>query len=428
MQTDTANGISYFARTNFRGDHRTFGIRQRDRRYHMYIIGKTGTGKTTLIETLAVQDIVANRGFAVIDPHGDLYESLRSKIPPSLTPRLIDFNLPASYDRLSFNPLANVPESKRILAASSMLATFRKLWSSYWGPKMEHFLRNALLTLLETPNTTLADIPKIFQDRVYRSRIVSRISNRAVQRFWINEYNKIPDRYKADAVSPIMNRTGAFLSNPITQRLLTKDEGNIDFRAVLDKGSILLVNLAKGKLGEDTTYLVGGLLMSSIEVAALSRADIAEENRSDYNVYLDEFQNYTTESLASMMSEMRKYRVSLTLANQFLSQVDKDVRDGILGNAGTLISFRIGAIDARLFVREFLEKYRILDFVNLPNHSIYLRMMIDGAVSKPFSANTVLSTEATIGRKSCDLVNNRPRQRVSADRSQDYFTLYGVSG
>ncbi len=270
-----------------------------------------------------------------------------------------------------------------------MLSTFKKLWSSYWGPRMEHFLRNALLTLLEYPDTTMADIPRIFQDRVFRSRVVNQIQNEQVQSFWRNEYEKIPDRYRAEAISPILNRTGAFLSNPITQRLLTNNEGNIDLREVMDDGQILVVNLAKGKLGEDTTYLVGGLLMASIEVAALTRGDMEEEKRCDFNLYLDEFQNYTTDSLASSVSEMRKYRVSLTLANQFLSQTDKGIRDAIIGNAGTLISFRIGAIDAGLLVREFFPKFEAEDFVNLPNYHIYLRMMIDGAVSKPFSAVTL---------------------------------------
>ncbi len=290
MAQNPKNPISYFARTNHRGVYKRFGIRQSDRFFHLYFLGKTGGGKSTLIENLVMQDIYAGRGCALFDPHGDLYESIRAKIPEKELHRLVDFNLPEACRHLSFNPLACVPAGKRVLACSSMLATFKKLWSSYWGPRMEHFLRNALLTLLEYPDTTMADIPRIFQDRSFRYRVVNQIQNKQVQSFWRNEYEKIPDRYRAEAISPILNRTGAFLSNPITQRLLTNNEGNVDLREAMDEGQVLLVNLAKGKLGEDTTYLVGGLLMASIEVAALSRADMKEEKRSDSNLYLDEYQ------------------------------------------------------------------------------------------------------------------------------------------
>ena len=255
---------------------------------------------------------------------------------------------------------------------------------------MEHFLRNTLLTLLELPHATLADIPRIYLDRDYRNRALQLVSNEHVKSFWRNEFEKIPIRYRSEAISPILNRTGAFLSNPVTQRLLTNRDGCINLREILDSGKIFLVNLSKGKLGEDTSFLVGGLLMACIEVQALSRADILESARHDFNVYLDEFHAYTTDSLSSMMSELRKYRVSLTLANQFLTQIEADVRDSILGNAGTVISFRLGSRDASVMAREFYPRFSIEDFENLPNHHIYLRLMIEGVVSRAFSARTLL--------------------------------------
>ncbi len=388
-EQDPGKDISYFARTNFRDSNQRFGIRQADRRSHIYIIGKTGTGKSTLLETLALQDIRAGRGCAVFDPHGDLYESLLSCIPKTEAHRLVDFNLPDDRT-LAFNPFAHVEKNRRVLTASSLMMAMKKLWSSYWGPRMEHFLRNALLTLLDLPYATLAEIPRIYLDRDYRNRALRLVSNEHVKSFWRDEYEKIPIRYRSEAISPILNRTGAFLSNPITERLLTKREGCINLREILDSGRILLVNLSKGKLGEDTAYLVGGLLMASLEVAALSRADIPEDDRNDYSAYLDEFHAYTTDSLSSMMSELRKYRVSLILANQFLTQIEADVRDSILGNAGSLISFRLGSRDARVMAMEFYPRFSVDDFVNLPNHHIYLRLMIDGVVSKAFSARTLL--------------------------------------
>ncbi len=379
--------ISYFAETNYRNNRHIFGIRQSDRRYHMYIVGKTGTGKSTLLETLIHQDIEANRGLAFLDPHGDMVEWLASQITNRTNH--IYLNAPDPKQPYGFNPLAGIPPGKHALATSGILSAFKKLWSDFWGPRLEHLLRNALLALMAHPFSTLADILRLFDDPKYRKAIATGVSNPLVRRFWLHEFEGYPVRLQREAAMPVQNKVGAFLADPIMRRLLTAPEQTLDFRDVLDTGRILLVNLAKGKLGEDTSALLGSLLVTMLGVAGLSRADIPEGDRQDFFVYLDEFQAYPTHALAGMLSELRKYRTNLILSTQYLKHVPEPVRYAILGNVGTMISFRVGVDDAEILEKEFRPVFGLEDLVNLPNYSIYLKMMIDGRVSKPFSADTV---------------------------------------
>jgi hypothetical protein len=381
--------VTLFAQTNFRNDRRVFGIWRRDRRAHMYVIGKTGTGKSTLLQRLIEQDIRNGEGVALLDPHGDLIEKLLGEVPDHRKGDLIYFNVPDPENTLSFNPLEGVPQAKRPLVAAGLLEVFKKIWTDSWGTRLEHILRNALLTLLDQPDATIADILRLLDDDLYRRTAVTRITNPQVRRFWIQEYENFPGRYRADASAPIQNKVGAFLTDPIMNRILTQPKSSFDLRRIMDEGKILLVNLAKGKIGEGPAALLGALLVSQLGFAGLSRADIREVARRDFYLYLDEFQTFTTMSLASMLSELRKYRVNLILANQYLSQVDRQVEDAIMGNVGTLISFRVGPRDADFLAKEFSPQFRALDLVNLPAYSIYLRLMIDGAVSPPFSATTI---------------------------------------
>lgn len=383
------NPVTCFAKTNFRNRGKIFGIKQADRRAHMYIIGKTGTGKSSLLETLVRHDVACGQGLALFDPHGDLVERVLAAIPDHRKADLIYFNVPDTTQPLGFNPLEHIPPDKRPLAASSLLEVFKKIWNDSWGPRLEHILRNALLALLEQPESTLADVLRLLSDRVFRKEAMANVYNPQVRDFWLREYEDYTPRFRIEAIAPIQNKVGAFLANPLLNRILTQPRSAFDVRQVMDQGKILLVNLAKGKIGEDTAALLGALLVSRIEMAALSRADMPEAERRDFYVYLDEFPTFTTVSLATMLSELRKYRTPIILSHQFGSQLDEEVRDAILGNAGTLIAFRVGVVDAEILAKEFYPEVTEMDLINLPNHNIYLKLMIDGVVSRPFSATTL---------------------------------------
>ncbi len=383
------NPITILGSTNFRNQHKIFGIRQPDRRASMYVIGKTGTGKSTLLETMIRQDIAAGHGLAVFDPHGDLIERMLVAAQSKRPADLIYCNVPNAEQPLGFNPLESVPPEKRPLAASGILEVFKKIWADSWGPRMEHILRNALLALLDQPQATLADILRLMDDMSFRRLAASRVHNAQVRNFWLREYESYPARFRAEAIAPIQNKVGAFLTNPILSAIITQPKSAFDLRQVMDGGHILLVNLAKGKIGEDVAALLGALLVSRIGLAGLSRAEVPEAERRDFYVYLDEFQSFTTLSLANMLSELRKYRVNLVLAHQYLSQLDEQVRDAILGNAGSIICFRVGPADAEILGGEFYPEFTAGDLSRLPNHNIYLKLMVDGAVTAPFSAETV---------------------------------------
>ena len=379
-------------RTNFRNSHRLFGIAQPDRRHHMYIIGKTGTGKSTLLETMIGQDMAAGQGLALFDPHGDLVERVLAAVPESRESDLIYFNVPDTAQPLGFNPLERVVPAKRALAAAGMLEVFKKIWSESWGPRLEHILRNGLLVLMDQPESTLADLLRLLDDPDFRKRAARRTGNAQVRRFWLDEYESYPSRFRSEAIAPLQNKVGAFLANPTLQAILTQPRSSFDLRRVMDEGRVLLVNLAKGKIGEDAAGLMGALLVSSIGLAALSRADVPEAERRDFFVYLDEFQSFTTLGLATMLSELRKYRVSLVLAHQYLTQLDEKVLDAVLGNAATIIAFRVGGEDAEVLEKEFFPQFRAADLSSLPNYNIYLKLMVRGAVSRPFSGETLETT------------------------------------
>lgn len=399
QKTPQDAGVIYFASTNFRNQPMTFGIKRVDRRAHLYILGKTGTGKSTLLESLMLDDARKGYGFALLDPHGDLLKKIKSRLPASRRDDVIDFDVSDSKQPYGFNPLAHVPKDKRPLAASGLIQVFKHLWKESWGPRLEHILRNSLLTLLDYPNATLSDILKLLSDRNFRKKVIPFITNREVRDFWIKEFDKYPERLKIEAISPIQNKVGAFLSHPLLQKILTRPEKPLSLRKIMDERKILLVNLAKGSIGEDTANMLGSLLISRFDLAALSRADTPEEKRQDYTLYLDEFHNFTTQSLILMLSELRKYRLSLVLAHQYLTQIEPSIKDAILGNAGTIIVFRIGAVDAEVFAREFAPAFSITDFTNLPNFHIYLKMMVDGKISAPFSAVTLPPVDEAVDQK-----------------------------
>ena len=381
--------VSRFAKTNFRRGGVPFGIRQADRLLHVYAVGQTGVGKSTLLEVLARQDMAAGRGFALIDPHGDLVERLYAAVPNHLADRVVYLNAPDPQQPYGFNPLRRVRDDKIPLASSGILETLRKLWPDAWGVRMEHVLRNSLYALLERDFSALPDILRLYADDKFRKSIVPQIRNDVVREFWLSEFEEYPARLRAEAVMPIQNKLGALLSDPMLYRVLVAPQIDLRFRTLMDSGTVVLVNLSKGRIGEDSAHILGGLIVSTIGLAAFTRADAPAAARRPFFLYLDEFHNFTTLAFVNMTSELRKYAVGLTLAHQHLHQLEPEILHAVLGNAGTLIAFRVGAEDAPYLAREFQPIFGVKDLVNLPNRNFYLTLMIDGTPSQPFSAETL---------------------------------------
>ncbi|MEO6191615.1 MAG: type IV secretion system DNA-binding domain-containing protein [Thermoanaerobaculia bacterium] len=383
MQSD--NDITYFARINHRNKGTPFGIRRADRRTHMYVIGKTGTGKSTLLKTLALHDIEHGEGLALFDPHGDLAEEIVSLVPANRRADLIYLNVPDRSFVWHFNPFAGIPEEKHALAVAGMVEVFKKLWPDEWGPRLEHLLRNVVFTLLAAGGN-LGDVPRLLSDKDYRNAAVRRVTNGMVREFWEKEYAGYSPAFRAVVTAPLQNKLGAFLTDPLLHLILTGERSSFDLRQLMDGGKILIVNLAKGRIGEGPATLLGSLLVSHLSLAALERADRPQEERRDFYLYLDEFHTFATLTLATMLSELRKYRLNLILAHQYLSQLETEIRDAVFGNVGTFIAFRVGALDASTVARELAPKFEAEDLLSLPNFSVYLRLMIRGEPSKPFSA------------------------------------------
>lgn len=378
-----AGHTTRFARVDFRNDDRVFGIKDDDRFLHVYVIGKTGTGKSSLIETMALQDLERGNGFALIDPHGDLVARVAARIPTSQQDRVIYLNATDPTQPYGYNPLRHVSENRIALAASGMMDVFKKMWPDAWGVRMEHILRNVLMALLEQPDATLHDVLRLFSDNEFRKRIAKSLRNETVRTFLLKEFERFSFGYRADGTAPIQNKVGAFLADPLLDRILTAPEKDLHIRRIMDEGKVLLVNLAKGHIGEDSSSLLGGLLVTTIGLAAFSRADTPPAERRNFFVYIDEFQSFTTLALANMLSELRKYRVGFTVAHQYLNQLEPDVRHAVLGNTGSIISFRVGVEDAPYLVREFHERFEEVDLLRLPNYRIYLKLMIDGTYFLP---------------------------------------------
>jgi len=391
--TSEPSDVSLFGRTNLREPHLAFGIKQADRLSHMYIIGKTGTGKSTLLETLIRQDIEAGRGCALIDPHGDLVQRIATTLPAHRRGDTVYFNVPDASQPFGYNPLLHVSVGLRPLVASGLIDVFKKMWADAWGVRMEHILRNALLALLDQPKAALPDILSMLNSKSFRLKVLAGIENQQVKSFWRDEFPKYSFRYQADGIAPIQNKVGAFLADPKLRRIVVPEHGGLRLREVMDQGKVLLVNLSQGKIGADSAALLGGLLVTSLGSAAFSRASQDEAFRRPFFLYVDEFQSFTTLALANMLSELRKFGVGLVMAHQYLQQLDPAIAHAVLGNAGTLIAFRLGAYDAGLIAREFEPVFQPVDLLRLPNHHIALKLMIDGMPSRPFSATTLVHNE-----------------------------------
>jgi CxxC-x17-CxxC domain-containing protein len=393
MNPEIEKDVVYFARTNFRNSERLFGIKRKDRRQHMYVIGKTGTGKTALLNNLITQDIANGEGLCVVDPHGELAEGILEKIPKERMDDVIYFNPADTNSHIGFNVL-ELPDSKyKHLAASGLMSIFTKIWSGVWSARMEYILNNAILALLDTPGSTLLGITRLLVDKEYRQKIVGNIKDPVVKAFWLNEYEEWKDQFRNEAIAPIQNKVGQFLSTSVIRNIVGQSKSTIDIFDIMNTGKIFIVNVSKGRIGEDNSALLGAMLITKIQLAAMERVRVPEDERIDFYLYVDEFQNFATDSFANILSEARKYRLDLVLAHQYIGQLVTDVstkvRDAVFGNVGTMIAFRIGAADAEFLESEFEPELTPQDFVNLPNYTVYLKLMVDGVTSRPFSARTL---------------------------------------
>lgn len=381
--------IITFAQTNFRNSKQAFGIKTDDRRRHMYLIGKTGMGKSTVLENMIIQDIQAGHGVCVIDPHGDLVEKIVDFIPPNRINDVVYFN-PSDLDfPIAFNVLESVDEDQRHLVVSGLIGVFKKIWADSWGPRLEYVLHHAISALLEYPGSTLLGIMRMLVDKGFRKRVINKVSDPVVKSFWVDEYSKYPDRFQSEAIAPIQNKVGRFLSSSLIRNILGQVKSSFEMRDIMDSQKILLMNLAKGRVGEDNSALLGAMMITKIQLAAMSRVNIPETERKDFYLYVDEFQNFATESFANILSEARKYRLNLIIAHQYIEQVDEKVQAAVFGNVGTIIAFRVGAVDGEALEKEFFPVFTQEDLVNLPKYEIYLKLMIDGVASEAFSALTL---------------------------------------
>jgi len=378
----------------FRGERHRFGIQPIDRGRHAYIIGKTGMGKSTILENMVFSDIHAGKGVAVIDPHGDLIDAILKFIPKSRSNDVVLFDPSDKEFPLSFNVLDCPDPSQRDLVASGLMSVFMKMWPDSFSGRMEHILRNTLLALLEAEGSSMLGIMRMYADDSYRAKVVSTVTDPMVKSFWNDEYAVWTEKYRTEAVAAIQNKVGQLLSTPLIRNIVGQVQSRLDIRHSMDTGKIILVNLSKGKLGEDASAFLGSMLVTKFQIDAMSRADIPEEERKDFYPYVDEFQNFATESFATILSEARKYRLNLTMANQYVAQLligdnGTKLRDAVFGNVGSLFSFQVGSDDAEVLSLQFEEAVTPKDILSLPKYHAYMRLMIDGIPSKPFSVSTL---------------------------------------
>lgn len=384
--------ITYLAKTNFRGTDRVFGIKRKDRRQHMYVLGKSGTGKSTLLENMIIQNIQNGEGLCVIDPHGELVEKIVTVIPKERAEDVIYFNPSDTDFAIGFNVLQVDDPKYKHLIASGLMGIFTKIWANTWSSRMEYIMNNCILALLDTPGSTLMGIPRLLVDKDYRQYVISNLKDPVVKAFWIHEFEAWRDQFRNEAIQPIQNKVGQFLSSNIVRNIVGQQKSTINIFDIMNTQKIFLVNLSKGRMGEDNSALLGAMLITKIQLAAMERVRIPEAERKDFYLYVDEFQNFVTDSFASILSEARKYRLNLVVAHQYIAQLETTssaVKDAVFGNVGTMIIFRVGADDGGALEGEFEPEFTTEDFVNLPNYHIYLKLMVDGVTSRPFSARTL---------------------------------------
>ncbi len=384
--------ITFFAKTDARGKNVPFGIKAKDRTRHVYVIGKTGMGKSTLLENMAVQDIKNGEGFAFIDPHGQTAETLLDYIPEERIKDVLYFAPHDMEHPVSFNIMEDVGADKRHLVVSGLMSVFKKIWVDAWSARMEYILSNTLLALLEYPDSTLLGVNRMLSDKKYREQVVANVSDPSVRSFWVDEFAKYNERYMQEAGDAIKNKIGQFTANPVIRNIVGQPKSSFDIRKIMDEKKILIMNLSKGLIGETNANLLGSMLTTRIYLAAMSRADLSPmemQQMPNFYFYVDEFQSFANATFANILSEARKYKLNLTIAHQYIEQMEEDVRNAVFGNVGTTISFRVGPFDAEILETIFAPKFLAVDICNLGFAQVYLTLMIDGIGSSPFSAVTL---------------------------------------
>lgn len=370
-----------------------FGIKDDDRRRHCYVCGQTGTGKSTLLENMIIQDINEGKGVCVADPHGELAEKILASVPKWRTNEVIYVNPSDLRYPISFNPLEQVDEDKKAIVVSGMMSVFEKIFFNGSGfsqaPQLTHILRHCLYAVMDYPQSTLLSVKQMLVDDAFRADVIKYIKDPIIRDFWVKEFPEKIMKRRDDPLASTLNKLGQFLTVPMLRNIIGQSKSSFDLRKIMDEGKILIVNLSKGKLGEDSASLLGAMLVTKIYLTAMSRVDTPEASRKDFFLYCDEFQNFSTNSFASILSEARKYHLCLILANQYIKQLEEPIRDAIFGNVGTVITFRCGVDDAEFLEKYYDEDFRVGDIINLPKHAIYLKLLIDGLPSKPFSAVTL---------------------------------------
>ena len=416
--------VTYFAETDSRNKRVKFGIKAKDRAKHFYVIGKTGMGKSTLLENMAVQDIQNGEGMAFIDPHGKTADLLLDYIPEHRVKDVLYF---APFDMnfpVSFNVMEDVGADKRHLVSNGLMSAFKKIWVDAWSARMEYILNNILLALLEYPDSTLIGVNRMLADKDYRNKVVANVTDTSVKAFWVDEFAKYSDKFMTEAGAAIQNKIGQFISNPLVRNLIGQPKSTFDLRTMMDEKKIIIINLSKGRVGESNANLLGSMLITKIYLSAMSRADVSEavlNKLPNFYLYVDEFQSFANESFADILSEARKYKLNLSMAHQYIEQMTEEVRAAVFGNVGTMAIFRVGATDAEYLEKEFAPQFTAEDIVNLGQYQLYLRLMIDGVGSNPFSARNLPPIAKPLISLKDSIVENsratfaRPREIVEAE-------------
>lgn len=391
-----ASTMSLLGMTNFRGANVQFGIKRRDRSRHLYLIGQTGTGKSFLLQLLTLADIHHNEGFAIIDPHGDYALGMLKYIPEHRLKDVVFFNPADTEFPVAFNPMEVIDPALKNHISSDIVGVLKRMFENSWGPRLEYILRYTILALLDTPDTTMLDITRMLTEKHFRQKVIDNITDTVVRNFWVTEFASWNEKFATEAVAPILNKVGAFTANPIIRNIIGQPKSSFNIREIMDEGKILVVNLSRGLIGEDNASIMGALLVTKVQLAAMSRADIVNiEDRKPFYLYVDEFQNFATDSFAVILSEARKYALNLTVANQYTSQMTEEVRDAVFGNVGSLLSLRVGAEDATSLTKYFEPQFEPQDLIQLHNMNWVTSMTIDGEKSIPFSATSLRMPEPT---------------------------------
>ena len=413
-----AKELTLLGDTDYRGDNIRFWIREEDKFRHMYIVGKTWTWKSTFINNMIISDMRAGNGLCLLDPHGELVDDLLGYIPSNRINDVILFDVGDAEYPIGFNLLQADNEDEKNRIASGVVSTFQKLFDNSRGPRLEYILRNVVLSVIDYPNATLMHILRVLTDKEFREEVISHIKDSVLLKFWNNEFNKWQDKQREEAVGPITNKVGQFLSSRLVRNIFGQPRTKLSIRKAMDEGKIILVNLSKGKIGEDNANMIGSLLVTKIQIDAMGRADMAKNLRKPFYLYIDEFQNFATKSFATILSEARKYKLSLIVANQYTSQLDETIKDAIFGNVGTIFSFTLGYDDASVMTSQFKEMVSTNDLISLPKFTAYTRLMVDGISSDPFSMKTLPPFTSEWDVEYIEKIRNQSRQRYAMEREQ----------